>query len=289
VWEPLLAAKIGDRAAGLPALWLSSRMQREKSTEREVKGCLRGGYRSLIDALAGALERRGVELRLGARAEAIERDGEAMAVRVAARAPETFDAVVVTSALVPFQQMTRGLGLDPALAELRLDYQGVICAVFLLEQALSPYYWMPTVDSGVGCQGIVEMSNLMPLERSDGLHVAYLVRYAHRSSDPFRAPEDELLAAFRRDLEALFPEAARGVQDAFLFRAPFVEPIWSIGYRARRPRPTVLPGRLYLASTAQVYPRVYSWNSCCEVVEEMMPALQAAIGANAAVAMAGVA
>jgi hypothetical protein len=37
----------------------------------------------------------------------------------------------------------------------------------------------------------------------------------------------------------------------------------------------VIPGRLYLACTAQVYPRVNSWNSCCEVVEAMMPGLLA--------------
>ena len=33
------------------------------------------------------------------------------------------------------------------------------------------------------------------------------------------------------------------------------------------PPTSVIPGRLYLACTAQVYPRVNSWNSCCEVVE----------------------
>ena len=63
--------------------------------------------------------------------------------------------------------------------------------------------------------------------------------------------------------------------DQFLFRAPFVEPIWTVNYSRIRPPTAVIPGRLYLACTAQVYPRVNSWNSCCEVVEGMMPALAA--------------
>ena len=50
VWRPLLEAKIGDSYPGIPALWLSSRMNREKSTKLEVKGCLVHGYRSLIEA-----------------------------------------------------------------------------------------------------------------------------------------------------------------------------------------------------------------------------------------------
>ena len=87
----------------------------------------------------------------------------------------------------------------------------------------------------------------------------------------FKKPDDELLSLYRADLESLFPEAGRTVVDQFLFRAPFVEPIWKLNYRRLAPPTSVIPGRLYLACTAQVYPHVNSWNSCCEVVETMMP------------------
>ena len=280
VWQPLLEAKIGDRYEDLPALWLSSRMQREKSTGREVKGCLRGGYRSLILALEEALARAGVRIRTGAAVEAIERDGERMAVRLAGAGREGFDLVVATCPLLQFQQLARGLGLDPAVAGLALDYQGVVCGVFLMERPLSPWYWLPIVDSGVTCQGIVEMSNLTPPERTRGLHLAYLVNYAHRSSPAYQRGDAETLALYRRDLGTLFPEAARTIVESYVFRTPFVEPIWPLGYRRRRPPTSILPGRLYLACTAQVYPQVNSWNSCCEVVEGMMPGLAAEIDAG---------
>ena len=42
-----------------------------------------------------------------------------------------------------------------------------------------------------------------------------------------------------------------------------------------RPPTTVLRSRLHLVCTAQVYPRVNSWNACCDVVEEMVGALTA--------------
>jgi protoporphyrinogen oxidase len=274
LWKPLLEAKLGDSYPSIPALWLSSRMAREKNTKREVKGCLRHGYRSLIDAFERALLERGAEIRLRTRVSAIERDGERMALRLEPGAPESFDFVVATSPLVRFQAMTRGLDLDPRIANLELDYQGVVCAVFLLEKPLSRYYWMPVVDSGATAQGIIEMSNLVPLERSQGLYVTYLINYAHRDSDLYRAPDEEILARYRRDLASLFPEAGRTVVDQFLFRAPFVEPIWTLGYNRLCPPTSILPGRLYLTCTAQVYPRVNSWNSCCEVVESMMPELE---------------
>jgi hypothetical protein len=68
----------------------------------------------------------------------------------------------------------------------------------------------------------------------------------------------------------LFPGTSASITDRFLFRAPFVEPIWPLGYRALRPSTTVIPDRLHLVCTAQVYPRVNSWSACCDVVEEMV-------------------
>lgn len=274
MWKPLLEAKIGDGYASIPALWLSSRLSREKNTKQEVKGCLRRGYRSLVVAIEDTLRRNGATIRLNTRLEAIEQDGDRMVLR-AGDERMTFDSVVGTSPLGQFQRMTESLDLPATLREIDLDYQGVVSAVFTMREPLTPYYWMPVVDSGAMSQGIIEMSNLVPLVRSDGLYITYLVNYTHRSGELFAMDDDELLARYRADLERLFPEAAASIEDAFLFRAPFVEPIWPLGYRSIRPDPSVIPGRLYLASTAQVYPRVNSWNSCCEVVRELVTAFEA--------------
>jgi protoporphyrinogen oxidase len=195
---------------------------------------------------------------------------------------ETFDLVVATSPLPQFQRLTEALGLDPAFSRLELDYQGVVSGVFLMRLPLTHYYWMPWVDSGATAQGAIEMSNLVPLERSHGLHVTYLVNYTHRNGELFAQSDAELLARYRRDLGTLFPGAGDSVEEQFLFRAPFVEPMWTVGYGQLRPPTTVIPGRLYLACTAQVYPRVNSWNSCCEVVDEMMQRLAVEAAAAAA-------
>jgi protoporphyrinogen oxidase len=281
LWKPLLSAKIGDHYSALPALWLSSRMNREKTSGPERKGCLTGGYRSLIDAFAAELRRRGAEIRLRARVAAIGDAGTRMTVTIEGSGVEAYDFVVVTSPLSLFQKLTRGLPIPSAIADLKLDYQGVISAVFLSEQPFTHYYWMPWVDSGATAQGMIEMSNLVPLERSHGLHVNYLVNYTHRDSELFQLPDEEILGRYQRDLDRLFPAAAASVRERHLFRAPFVEPIWTTGYQRMRPPTSVLPGRLYLACTAQVYPQVNSWSSCCDVVDRMIPQLAEEVGARA--------
>lgn len=275
LWKPLLEAKIGDAYPGIPALWLSSRMHREKNTRKEVKGCLRDGYGSLIDALERGLLERGATVHLQRRVDAIDRTPAGMHLAYADGTSETFDTVVSTLPLVQFQHLTRGLDIPSPLRNLELDYQGVVSGVFLLRRPLSPYYWMPIVASGATAQGLIEMSNLVPLERSDGLYVTYLVNYTHRTSPLFARSDEDLLAGYRVDLERLFPGSSAEIVDQFLFRAPYVEPLWSLGYSERMPPVSVIPGRLYLASTAQVYPNVNSWNSCCEVVDRMIKAFGA--------------
>ena len=279
LWKPMLMAKLGDSYTGIPALWLSSRMNREKNTERETKGCLRRGYRSLIDAFESSLRSRGAEIMLNTRVEAIERDCEGMALALDPGGRRAFDLVVSTSPLIQFRRMTASLEIPQKVRDLDLDYQGVVSGVFLLEKPLSRYYWMPIVDSGATCQGVIEMSNLVPLERSDGLYVTYLVNYTHRSSELFGRSDEDLLAVYRRDLAELFPDAGRTVVDQFVFRAPFVEPIWTLGYSEAKPPFSIIPGRLYMSSTAQLYPMVNSWNSCCDTVERMMKELNAEVPA----------
>jgi protoporphyrinogen oxidase len=275
LWKPLLEAKMGDGYVGIPALWLSSRMGREKNTKRETRGYLKGGYRALVEAIERSLAVHGARVLFKHPVRSIVRDGERMKLHFQNGTAETFDLVVVTAPLVEFQRITKGLGLESPVADLQIDYQGVLSGVFITKKPLSKYYWMPIVASGTTCQGIIEMSNLVPAERSHGLRVNYIVNYTHRTSALYQRRDDEILDAYEHDLATLYPEAARSLVDRFLFRAPFVEPLWTLGYARRRPPTSIIPGRLYLACTAQVYPRVNSWNSCCAVVDEMMPGLAA--------------
>jgi protoporphyrinogen oxidase len=270
LWRPLLEAKIGDQYPGIPALWLSSRMSREKTSAPETKGCLTGGYRTLIDAFERHLRARGVQIRLRTRVRALEARGETLALRLEDDALEPYDAVVVTSPLPQFQRMTEGLHLPPALARLQVDYQGVLSSIVLTDRPLTSYYWMPIVDSGATAQGLIAMSNLVPLERAGGHHVNYLMNYTHRSGALWAESDDAIRARHHADLTSLFPAARGHIVDHVLFRAPFVEPIWTLNYSRLRPPTSVIPGRLYLACTAQVYPKINSWNSCCEVVSRMM-------------------
>ncbi len=275
LWKPLLAAKIGDHYPALPALWLTSRLHREKNVGRERKGCLRGGYRALIDAFANDLTGRGAAVHTKSAIQALTRSGDGMRVTLADGRSAQHDAVLSTLPLPAFQRLAANCDLPPEVSALSLDYQGVVSGVFLTERPLTRYYWAPWVDCGTTSQGLIAMSNVVPLEQTRGLHVHYLVNYTHRSSELYALPDAEMLARHEADLLRVHPEAKGAIIGRHVFRAPFVEPMWTVGYAKRKPPHIVLPGRLYLASTAQLYPRVNSWNACCEMVDEVAALIDA--------------
>ncbi len=134
--------------------------------------------------------------------------------------------------------------------------------LLLLRRSLTPYYWIPAVECGVPFQGIVETTRVIDLEETGGYHLVYLMNYVHRTHPIFNRDPDALAAEYVSGLQSLFPDLdPQDVCGAFVFKAPYVEPLYTPGYGRRKPPEELIPGRVYLATTAQVYPNVTSWNS----------------------------
>lgn len=273
-WKPMLQGKFGDRYGEVPALWFWTRFNREKGAKRERKGYIRGGYRRIIDRLAADIGERGGCIRLRAPVNCVDLDDTGRPVLVMnGQAPQRFDQVLFT---VPVNLLGKIAGsgrLREAVARLdsTLDMQGVVNAVLMLRRSLTRHYWVAATDDDIPFQGIVESSNL--LERSDtgGLNLAYLMNYVHRS-DPLFAEEDSaILRRYLDGLRRLFPGLEEGdIVDRFVFRSPFVEPLYTRGYGRKKPPMELVPGRVYLATTAQVYPDVTSWNGSTGLVRQVV-------------------
>lgn len=278
LWRPLLEAKFGDAYHRIPALWYWASFNREKGTGREVKGSLRGGYSGLTDTLTASLAERGVELRAGTPVERLDLAADGRVRVEAGGSGHAFDQAVCTVPLALLEQITHGGEVGRALEGLapRIDYQGALNVVVLLKRSLTPHYWLPVVDSGVPFRGIVETTRVIDLVETGGHHLVYLLNYVHRSDPLYARDAQALREEYVGALRDLFPGLAPGdVTDAFVFRTPFVEPLYSPGYAARKPPMELVPGRVYLATTTQVYPQVTSWNSSIglarQVTRQMAP------------------
>lgn len=277
-WKPMLQAKFGDRYHEVPALWFWTRFNREKGGKRERKGYIRGGYRRIIEALVKSIEAHGGIIRLQSPVEKLDlTENKQLAVCVSQSVPQVFDRVVVTTPISFLRKAMAGGQLASAAQQIDvgIDMQGVVNAVFMLRRGFTKHYWVAAIDEEIPFQGIVESTTLLEKIDTAGVHLVYLMNYVHRTDSRFHQSDAEILEAYMAGLKRLFPDFQdEDVIDRFIFRAPFVEPLYTTGYQQRKPPTVLLPGKLYLATTTQVYPEVTSWNGAIglarEVVDELI-------------------
>src|SRR5262245_3569424 len=283
IWDPLLRAKFGDRRDGLPAYWVWNTLNREKDGGQEVKGYLRCGYRGLAEALQAAVIARGGEVRMRCPARAITETADGVRVHTAA-GTERFDGVIATLPLPLLARVAQG-ALGAAVPLPDLAYQGVVNALVVSRSRLERFYWTAVVDPRFEFQGVVETTHVIPPEWLGGRHLTYVMNYCDAGSELYQRSDDVVAAQAIDGLTALYPRfRRRDVEAVYVFRAPYVEPAWTLGYLTRRPAPRVGRSRLYLCTTAQAYPRVTAWNTSVGLAAETVTTLLDDLARSAAAA-----
>lgn len=272
-WRPMLEAKFGDRHHDVPALWFWTRFNREKGESKgERKGYIKGGYKHITDTFARVLHANGGTIRLKTTVQQMDIDDDGRVAITTAAGVEKFDRVVIT---LPTPQVEKLIG--PAMRtqmsalDTTTDYQGVINCLLFLKKPLTPHYWVATPESGHPFDGVVETSTLTDAADRGSRHVVYLTKYLHRDDVRFAASDDCIRECWIPALKNLFPQLQdEDIEASFVFRAPFVEPIYRLGQMKLRPPEELVAAKVYLANTAQVYPVVTSWNGSVTQAERTL-------------------
>lgn len=265
VWEELLApmfgSKFGPSFGNVPALYLWQRLGRERNVA--TRGYPLGGYKSVIDALSASIENKGGTVRTCAPVRRLSLAGGRVRITLPNNEVVDADRVVSTLAL-PLLRSVADDDLAARLPTLQLRYQGVVNALFFLRRPLAGHYWTPVLRSGTEFDGVVEMSELAGAETYRGRHLVYAMHYTDRESALYRDDDSAIAARWTEQLLNLYsnlPLAAKDIEEVHVFKAPFVEPVYPLGFLTLQPPIEIADTPLLLATTAHVYPSVTSWNS----------------------------
>ncbi len=265
VWKPLLRAKFDSETADVPATYIWSRLRRMMATRqgvtsKEMMCYLEGGYYTLIEALAAACERLGVDIRLRtAIDEIVIADDGAPAGRVTGL--KIGDQVVPYDAVISTLQSPLLASLIPgapaAVRELlsRQEYLGVLCPLLILKERLTPYYVLNITDDSIPFTAVVETTNLIDPEHVGGHHLVYLPKYLAPDSALLGWSDDQVRAEWMKHFRRMFPAYEEAnIRDFLVQRARYVEPLRPIGTTQDIP-PIRLPvAGLYISNSVQVYP-----------------------------------
>ncbi len=269
VWFPLFRSKFGESAGDVPARYVWQRAGREGN--KALRGYPPGGYRTLANKIAQAIRNMGGQIHLNTPVEGLDYADDKVSVMaagqefVARRAVSTLPLPLLTK--VASEQLAEQLDLPD------LTYVGVVNALFLVKTPLTGHYWTPVMNDEVEFDGIVEMSTLVG--QVDGNELAYVMRYTDRGSELFGESDEAIAERWTEQFCRVNGLQRENIEGTFVFRAPYVEPIWPLNYRV--PRTQVGDAPVFLATTAQVYPNVTAWNSSTELANSVAKVVEASL------------
>ncbi len=255
LWRKLFEYKFYHFTGNLSAAWIWSRIRRLGQSRynlfKEKLGYLEGGSNTLLSALEQHLRDRGAELRLGCPVQKVAIDNGRIIGIETNQGLEKFDTVIST---IPLPFVPR---LIPDLPNEILDkYRSVnniavVCVIAKLRKPLSENFWVNTNDDAMDIPGLVEYSNLRPLEHA----IVYVPYYVPGDHPLFAEPDEQFIGKVKSYLQRINP----GLEDDDFLdirasRYRFAQPICEPRFLEKLP-PVKLPVEgLWVADTSYYYP-----------------------------------
>ncbi|MGY2137205.1 NAD(P)/FAD-dependent oxidoreductase [Pseudomonas reactans] len=255
LWRRLFDYKFYNYTDNLSAAWIWSRIRRIGRSRynlfREKLGYLEGGSETLLQAIKNDIELHGGEIRLKSPVrQVIIENGTVKGVEVDGQI-EHFDKVISTIPLPYVPNVIPDLPNDILQRFRALKNVAVVCVIAKLRKPLTENFWLNTNDQEMDIPGLVEYTNLRPLDH----HIVYVPFYMPGEHPKFSDPDQTFLEKVQRYLKKINP--ALSDDDFIELRASryrYAQPICDPGYLDRLP-PVSLPIKgLWVADTSYYYP-----------------------------------
>lgn len=255
LWRRLFEYKFYNYSDNLSAAWIWSRIRRigrsRYSLFKEKLGYLDGGSETLLQGMKQDIESKSGEFRLKSPVtRVIIEDGKVKGVEVNG-AVEHFDKVISTIPLPYVPQVIPDLPADIIAHFKSLKNVAVVCVIAKLRKSLTENFWLNTNDPEMDIPGLVEYSNLRPLDD----HIVYVPFYVPGEHPLFAESDQNFLDKVQRYLKKINP--ALNDDDFIELRASryrYAQPICEPGFLDRLPPVEQSIEGLWIADTSYYYP-----------------------------------
>lgn len=255
LWRRLFDFKFYNYSDNLSAAWIWSRIRRIGRSRynlfKEKLGYLEGGSDTLLQAMKADIEKNGGEIRLKSPIKRVHiENGEVVGVETDGQV-ERFEKVIST---IPLPYVPRLMPDLPSVIIERFNAVkniAVVCVIVKLSKPLTENFWLNTNDPEMDIPGLVEYSNLRPLDK----HIVYVPFYLPGEHPQFSDADEVFLEKVKRYLKKINPQLQ---EDDFIElranRYRYAQPICEPEYLKTLP-PVALPVKgLWVADTSYYYP-----------------------------------
>jgi protoporphyrinogen oxidase len=260
LWRSLFHYKFYEYQDSLSAAWLGTRIRRvalsRKSLFQERLGYLEGGSEVLLEAVAERLRQLGgaIELKAGVdevRIEDVDGAKRVRGLRVGG-VDWDFDNVISTIPLPYLVRLFPKLPDDERAKVAAIRNVGVVCVLLKLKRPFTRNFWMNINDSRIEIPGLIEYTNLNPLDGSAIVYAPYYMPQTHpkygRDKQAFVDETVGYMKLIRPDFDTL------DVLASTASRYEFAQTVCSPGFYAALPPMRSKVSGLFMADTSHYYP-----------------------------------
>ncbi|MGR3906889.1 NAD(P)/FAD-dependent oxidoreductase [Burkholderia sp. SR8] len=255
LWRRLFDYKFYDHARSLSAAWIWSRVRRIGRSRynlfKEKLGYLDGGSDTLLEGMRRYIEANGGEFKLGTPVSKVLIENGKVAGIEAGGQSHAFDKVISTIPLPYVPRVMPDLPQDILEKFASVKNVAVVCVIAKLRKPVTENFWLNTNDPEMDIPGIVEYTNLRPLDA----HVVYVPFYVPGEHPVYQQEDSVFIDKVKRYLMKINPAIAPDdFIDVRASRYRFAQPVCEPGFADRLP-PIQLPVQgLLVADTSYYYP-----------------------------------
>jgi len=255
LWRRLFDYKFYEHTNNLSAAWIWSRIRRIGKSRynlfKEKLGYIEGGSNTLLQALKKDIESNGGKIMLSSPVSKVVIDSKkVIGIEIDGKL-QKFDKVISTIPLPYIPSLIPDLPKDILLKFKAQKNIAVVCVIVKLKKPLTENFWLNTNDDEMDIPGIVEYTNLRPLDQ----HIVYVPFYMPGEHPKFKEDNLVFINKVRRYMQKINPHLR---DDDFIdmraSRYRYAQPICDPGYLNKLP-PVALPIEgLWVADTSYYYP-----------------------------------
>jgi protoporphyrinogen oxidase len=150
---------------------------------------------------------------------------------------------------------------------------GVVCLLFKLKRSVTPHFWVNIAEPGIEIPGIIEFSNLRPVEET----VVFVPYYMPVTNPKFGWADDRLIDEAFGYLQRLRPELDRSdILSTYVGRLRHAQPVCEPGFAAKIPPVQTPIEGLQIADTCFYYPEDRGISESVRLAKEMAARLGSA-------------
>ncbi|MBI5447669.1 MAG: NAD(P)/FAD-dependent oxidoreductase [Gammaproteobacteria bacterium] len=255
LWQRLFDYKFYNYSDNLSAAWIWSRIRRLGRSRynlfREKLGYLEGGSETLLQAMVEAIENGGGKICLKTPVTKVVIDkNHVQGIEIRGKF-QPFDRVISTIPLPYISTLIPDLPREISKAFQSIQNIAVVCVIVKLSKSITENFWLNINDPEMDIPGLVEYSNLRPLD----CHLVYVPFYMPGEHPKYQEPDQSFLNKVRCYLKKINPSLT---DDDFIdlraSRYRYAQPICEPGYLNKLP-PLKLPIKnLLVVDTSYYYP-----------------------------------